>query len=68
MQRIRPSFNETYFGFRSFSALLEDAQANGLLRLDTDPRSGTYVVSHFGAEMHAHVDRRANRDEKKRSA
>ena len=62
MQRIRPSFNETYFGYRSFSELLEEAQQNGLLALDTDAKSGTYVVSKFGQEMHAHVDRRANRD------
>ncbi len=68
MQRIRPSFNETYFGFRSFSELLQEAAQHGLLALDTDQRSGTYVVSKFGGEMHQNVDRRANREEKKRSA
>jgi hypothetical protein len=68
MQRIRPSFNETYFGFRTFSELLEEAKQLNLVGLDTDPRSGTYVVSRFGSEMHAHVDRRATRDEKKRTA
>lgn len=51
MKRKKPSFNETYHGYRTFSALLEDAQKQGLLELDTDNRSGTYVVASFGEEM-----------------
>src|SRR4051794_16174578 len=51
MKRKKPSFNETYYGYRSFSELLEDAQAQGLLELDTDKRSRTYVVTRFGTEM-----------------
>lgn len=51
MQRMKPSFNETYHGYRTFSALLEDAQREGLLILDTDKRSGTYVVTHVGSEI-----------------
>lgn len=51
MQRMKPSFNETYHGYRTFSLLLEDAQREGLLLLDTDKRSGTYVVTHFGEEL-----------------
>src|SRR4051812_43384405 len=31
IKRRRPDFNESYFGFRGFSHLLEDAQARGLL-------------------------------------
>jgi uncharacterized protein (TIGR00288 family) len=53
MQRMKPSFNETYHGYRTFSLLLEDAQREGLLLLDTDKRSGTYVVTHFGEELDA---------------
>ncbi len=53
MKRKRPSFNETYYGYRTFSAMLEDAQQQGLLELDTDERSGTYVVTQFGDEMTA---------------
>jgi uncharacterized protein (TIGR00288 family) len=53
MQRMKPSFNETYHGYRTFSLLLEDAQREGLLILDTDKRSGTYVVTHFGEELEA---------------
>jgi len=50
MKRIKPSFNETYHGYRTFSALLEDAQKQGILMLETDDRSGTYVVASFGEE------------------
>jgi uncharacterized protein (TIGR00288 family) len=50
MKRLKPAFNETYHGYRTFSALLEDAQAQGLLELETDDRSGTYVVARFGDE------------------
>src|SRR5207237_4676070 len=50
MKRKKPSFNETYYGYRTFSELLEDAQREGLLELDTDKRSRTYVVTRFGDE------------------
>ncbi|HMF12883.1 MAG TPA: NYN domain-containing protein [Gemmataceae bacterium] len=53
MKRLKPSFNETYHGYRTFSALLEDAQQQGLLTLETDDRSGTYVVTSFGEEKMA---------------
>src|SRR5262245_38570683 len=53
MKRKKPSFNESYHGYRSFSELLEDAQKEGLLELDTDKRSRTYVVTRFGAELNA---------------
>src|SRR5262249_45747018 len=51
MKRKRPSFNESYHGYRSFSQLLEDAQKEGLVELDKDKRSLTYVVTRFGEEM-----------------
>jgi uncharacterized protein (TIGR00288 family) len=51
MKRKKPSFNEAYHGYRTFSELLEDAQREGLLELDTDKRSRTYVVTRFGSEM-----------------
>jgi uncharacterized protein (TIGR00288 family) len=53
MKRKKPSFNENYHGYRTFSELLEDAQKEGLLELDTDSRSRTYVVTRFGSEMMA---------------
>jgi predicted transcriptional regulator len=51
MKRKKPSFNESYHGYRTFSELLEDAQKEGLVELDTDKRSRTYVVTRFGSEM-----------------
>ena len=53
MKRKKPSFNEAYHGYRTFSELLEDAAREGLLELETDKRSRTYVVTRFGAEMTA---------------
>jgi uncharacterized protein (TIGR00288 family) len=51
MKRKKPSFNEAYHGYRTFSELLEDAQKEGLVDLDTDKRSRTYVVTRFGSEI-----------------
>ncbi len=51
MKRKKPSFNESYHGYRTFSELLLDAQKEGLLELVIDERSRTYVVMRFGAEM-----------------
>src|ERR1700730_17912398 len=51
LKRKKPSFNEAYHGYRTFSELLEDAQREGLLELDTDKRSRTYVVTRFGSEL-----------------
>jgi uncharacterized protein (TIGR00288 family) len=48
MKRKQPSFNEGYHGFRTFSELLEDAQAHGLIEISVDARSGTYVIAGFG--------------------
>ena len=53
MKRKKPSFNESYHGYRTFSELLEDAQKEGLLELETDKRSQTYVVTRFGSERKA---------------
>src|SRR3984957_15148331 len=53
MKRKRPQFNEAYHGYRTFSELLEDAQKEGLLDLETDSRSRTYKVTRFGSEMTA---------------
>lgn len=53
IKRKKPSFNEAYHGYRTFSELLEDAEKEGLLELDTDKRSRTYVVTRFGSEMNS---------------
>jgi uncharacterized LabA/DUF88 family protein len=43
IKRRKPGFNESYYGFRAFGNLLEEAQARGLLELGRDEKSGTYV-------------------------
>jgi len=48
MQRKKPSFNEEYYGFRTFSALLEDAEKRDVIRLKKDQKSGSYLVVGFG--------------------
>jgi uncharacterized protein (TIGR00288 family) len=45
MQRKQPYFNESYYGYKSFSELLEDAERNGLLTMKKDVKSGGYVVA-----------------------
>lgn len=45
--RKLPSFNESYYGYPSFSRLLEDAAENKLLRLTKDQKSGGYIVTGF---------------------
>ena len=44
LKRRNPGFNESYFGFRAFSDLLEEAQKKGLIKLEPDSKSGGYVV------------------------
>ncbi len=48
MKRKKPSFNETYYGFRSFSNLLEDAQRRGVVTLRRDQKSGSYIIEDLG--------------------
>ena len=48
MQRKRPSFNEGYYGYSTFSELLEDAERQKVIKLKKDQRSGTYIVTGFG--------------------
>jgi hypothetical protein len=45
MQRKQPYFNESYYGYKSFSELLQDAERAGLLTMKKDAKSGGYVVS-----------------------
>ncbi len=51
MKRKKPSFNESYHGYRTFSDLLEDAEKEGVIQLRTDTRSGTYVIVGFGKDQ-----------------
>jgi uncharacterized LabA/DUF88 family protein len=49
LKRRRPDFSETYYGFRTFSNLLEEAQTRGLFEFGRDEKSGTYVYRSAGA-------------------
>ncbi len=45
LKRRRPGFNESFYGFKSFSDLLEEAEDRGFLDMEMDERSGGYVIS-----------------------
>ncbi len=62
MKRKKPSFNEPYYGYRTFSALLEDAETYSLVELNVDSRSGTYVIVGFGKKKRASSRKAAKRD------
>jgi uncharacterized protein (TIGR00288 family) len=44
LKRRNPGFNESYYGFRAFSDLLEEAEKKGLIKLAPDEKSGGYVI------------------------
>ena len=47
MQRKKPSFNEGYYGYSTFTELLQDAERHQIVKLKKDQRSGTLVVTGF---------------------
>ena len=47
MQRKKPSFNEGYYGYSTFTELLQDAERHKVVKLKKDQRSGTLVVTGF---------------------
>lgn len=44
LRRRQPGFEESFYGFRSFGELLEDAQKRGLLKIDRDQKSGGHLI------------------------
>ncbi|UQV44554.1 NYN domain-containing protein [Janthinobacterium lividum] len=48
IKRRKPDFSESYYGFRTFGNLLEEAQARGLLEFGRDEKSGAYVYRSSG--------------------
>ena len=44
LKRRKPGFNESYYGFRAFSDLLEEMQQKALIKLDPDEKSGGYLI------------------------
>jgi uncharacterized protein (TIGR00288 family) len=44
IRRVNPGFNESYYGYRTFSDLLKDAESHGLLTLEYDEGRGNYKL------------------------
>jgi uncharacterized protein (TIGR00288 family) len=50
LKRRNPGFDESYFGFRSFSDLLQEAQGRRLVELEADQKSGGFIIHRAGRE------------------
>ena len=50
LKRRRPGFNESYYGFKSFSRLLEAAEARKLVTLEHDEKSGGVIIRNVQME------------------
>lgn len=48
IKRKKPQFSESFYGFRSFNDLLEDARDRGYLEISKDEKSGGYIIMGFG--------------------
>jgi uncharacterized protein (TIGR00288 family) len=44
LKRRKPGFNESYYGFKTFGALLEEGEAQGILELERDQKSGGFII------------------------
>ncbi|MBA2491632.1 MAG: NYN domain-containing protein [Gammaproteobacteria bacterium] len=50
LKRRKPGFSESYYGFRTFSKLLEEAKARNLLDFEHDEKSGGYIIKSYAHE------------------
>lgn len=50
LKRRMPGFNESYYGFKSFSKLLDEAKARNLLDLEHDEKSGGTIIRSISHE------------------
>jgi len=50
LKRRKPGFNESYYGFRSFSKLLDEAAARKLLSVEPDEKSGGVIITSFNPD------------------
>jgi len=48
IKRRKPGFNESYYGFKTFGKLLEEARDRKLIDLEFDPKSGGYIITRVG--------------------
>jgi uncharacterized LabA/DUF88 family protein len=62
IKRRKPDFNETYYGFRAFGNLLEEAQSRGLLEVGRDEKSGTFVYRSAAPAVAAPAEAVSTRD------
>ncbi len=44
LKRRKPGFSESYYGFKSFGDLLEEAEEKGILELERDQKSGGFII------------------------
>ncbi|MEL7450547.1 MAG: NYN domain-containing protein [Pseudomonadota bacterium] len=44
LRRVHPGFNENYYGFRTFTELLEHVASSGVVAIDYDERRGNFKV------------------------
>src|SRR6266540_3873703 len=44
---VKQTINEEYYGYNTFSDLLEDAQNNNIIKIKKDVKSGSYVITGF---------------------
>jgi hypothetical protein len=45
LKRRKPGFTESYYGYRSFGDLVEDAGKNGHIGFTRDEKSGGYIIT-----------------------
>jgi uncharacterized protein (TIGR00288 family) len=50
LKRRKPGFNESYYGYRPFGKLLDEAQARGLLTLEPDEKSGGVIIKSYNPD------------------
>jgi uncharacterized protein (TIGR00288 family) len=50
LKRRQPGFNESYYGFRSFGKLLDEAESRKLLTLEHDEKSGGVIIKSITPE------------------
>jgi hypothetical protein len=44
MRRVHPGFNESYYGFKSFSDMLKNVADMGLIELEHDQERGNFKI------------------------
>lgn len=50
LKRRQPGFSESYYGFRTFGKLLEEAQARKLIELEPDEKSNGVIIKSYNPD------------------